>query len=106
MKTINMLIRIVSALTAVAGMIYIIATYGDQIVAWAKKMLEKFPECSVEVDFDKETTTAEETACETAPETSEEVAAEAEEAPVEEVTAVEEAPVSDVPTADEADFEG
>ena len=32
-------IKILTALAAVAGAVYVIATYGDQIVAWAKKIL-------------------------------------------------------------------
>ena len=39
MKTLNTIIKIATALAAVAGAIYLIATYGDKIVAWAKKML-------------------------------------------------------------------
>lgn len=37
--------KILTALAAVAGVIYIIATYGEQIVAWAKKVLNAFPKC-------------------------------------------------------------
>ena len=39
MKTANIIIKIVAALAAVAGVVFVIATYGDKIVAWAKKML-------------------------------------------------------------------
>lgn len=41
MKAVNLIIKIVAALAAVAGVVYVIATYGDKIVAWAKKMLGK-----------------------------------------------------------------
>ena len=37
--------KILTALAAVAGVIYIIATYGEQIVAWAKKVLNALPKC-------------------------------------------------------------
>lgn len=36
MKTV---LKILAALAAVAGAIYVLATYGDKIVAWAKKLL-------------------------------------------------------------------
>ena len=39
MKTVNLIIKIVAALAAVAGIVYVVATYGDKIVAWAKKLL-------------------------------------------------------------------
>ncbi len=39
MKAFSIVIKIVVALAAVAGAIYIAATYGDRIVAWAKKLL-------------------------------------------------------------------
>lgn len=39
MKTVNVIVKIVAALAAVAGIVYIAATYGDKIVAWAKKLL-------------------------------------------------------------------
>ena len=47
MKTVNLIAKIVAALAAVAGIVYIIATYGDKIVAWAKRMLGKC-ECTCE----------------------------------------------------------
>ena len=39
MKVFGMIMKIVIALAAVAGAVYIAATYGDKIVAWAKKLL-------------------------------------------------------------------
>ena len=92
-------IKILTALAAVAGAVYVIATYGDQIVAWAKKVLASMPKCPC---CEKEE--AAEVAAEEVP---------AEEAPVEEA-AVEvtievpaaEAPVEEKePVAEEADFE-
>ena len=35
MKTVNTIVKILAALATVAGAIYLIATYGDKIVAWA-----------------------------------------------------------------------
>ena len=45
MKALNTIIKILTALAAVAGIVYIVATYGEQIVAWCKKTLEKLPKC-------------------------------------------------------------
>ena len=42
MKTI---FKILAALAAVVGVVYVAATYGDKIVAWAKKMLGMCPCC-------------------------------------------------------------
>ena len=108
MKTFNLIAKIVTALAAVAGAIYVIATYGDQIVAWAKKTLASMPKCPCcEKDFAEETP-EEAPAAEEAPVAEQVVTAEAavaEEAPAEE--AAEEAPAADetVPVAEEADFE-
>lgn len=48
MKTV---LKIMTALAAVIGAAYVIATYGDQIVAWAKKLLSSCPKCNLEDDF-------------------------------------------------------
>ena len=45
MKVWKTIAKIIVALAAVAGAIYIAATYGDRIVAWAKKMLGYCPCC-------------------------------------------------------------
>lgn len=100
MKTFNTIAKLLAALATVAGAVYIIATYGEQIVAWCKKALEAMPKCPMcnkdEDDADIEVEiTVEEPASEEAP---------AEEA-AEEVPAPEEAPVAEnEPVADEADF--
>lgn len=89
MKTV---LKLLAALAAVAGIVFVIATYGDKIVAWAKKIIGKCP-CTNE--------------CECVEETAEEVAVEetAEEAPVEEA-AVEEIIVEAAePVAEDTDFE-
>ena len=62
MDTFKAIVKILTALAAIAGLIYVIATYGDKIVAWAKKLLEKCPckccvedcECDCECDCDCE----------------------------------------------------
>lgn len=106
MKTFNMIAKILTALAAVAGAVYIIATYGEQIVAWCKKTLESLPKCPMcqkDADADIEVEiTVEEPAAEEAP---------AEEAAAQEVSAPEEAPAEEAPAAaenepvaDEADF--
>lgn len=103
MKTFNTVVKILAALAAVIGAVYVIATYGDKIVAWAKKMLASCPcKCNVEDCADCECECECQCECE---------APAAEEAPVEEPAAEEEAPVEEVvieatePVADEADFE-
>ena len=99
MKTV---LKVLAALAAVAGAVYVIATYGDRIVAWAKKLLSACPctcecdgECTCECDGE---CTCE---CEATEEAIEEPAAEevAEERAVEEAIA-EESTVE----ATEADF--
>ena len=42
-------LKILTALAAVAGAVYVVATYGDKIVAWAKDLLAKCP-CKCNVD--------------------------------------------------------
>lgn len=39
MKVLSAIVKVAVALAAVAGAIYVVATYGDRIVAWAKRML-------------------------------------------------------------------
>ena len=39
------IVKLLTALATVAGVIYIVATYGEQIVAWAKKILNSLPKC-------------------------------------------------------------
>lgn len=92
MKALTNIVKLLTALAAVAGVVYIIATYGDKIVAWAKKLLGSCPCCeNCDCECTEEAAPVEEPAAEEAP-------AE-EEAPVEEVVIEENEPV-----ADEADF--
>lgn len=45
MKTFGTIMKILAALAAIAGAIYVAATYGDKIVAWAKKLVSQFNCC-------------------------------------------------------------
>ena len=87
-----------------AGVVYVVATYGEQIVAWAKKVLASLPKCPC---CKEEPKAVEETAAEEAPaeEPAEEVPAEApaEEVPTEE-PAAEVTVNANEPVAEEADF--
>ena len=100
MKAMNTIIKILTALAAIAGVVYIVATYGEQIVAWCKKTLESLPKCpkcceaeeddaEIEVEITVEEPAAEEVA-EEVPAAEEDFAPEAAEAE---------------PVAEEADFE-
>ena len=35
-------LKVLAALTAIAGVVYVVATYGDRIVAWAKNLVNQF----------------------------------------------------------------
>jgi len=58
MKVFGKVIAILTALAAVAGVIYVIAAYGDKIVAWAKGLVRRnkdiynFDEFDDEFDYD------------------------------------------------------
>lgn len=39
------IVKILTALATLAGVVYLLATYGEQIVAWAKKLLNALPKC-------------------------------------------------------------
>lgn len=45
MKVFNTIVKIAVALAAVAGAVYVAATYGDKIVAWCKKTLGALSDC-------------------------------------------------------------
>ena len=93
MKVLNTVVKVVLALAAVAGAVYVIATYGDKIVAWAKKLLG-CTECPIEEDAPVEAVV----------EAAEEVPCQEEAAPAEEAEPAEETAAEVV--AAEADFEG
>lgn len=92
MKTV---MKLLAALAAIVGTVYVVATYGEKIVAWAKKLLGccecECGECECECDCQDAEEAVEEEVVEEAP---------VEEAAVEEVVVEENAPV-----AEEADFE-
>ena len=94
------IIKILTALATVAGAVYIIATYGEQIVAWAKSIWSKMPKCPAceEAEFVEEVV---EEPAEAAEEAIEEAVAE--EVPVEEA-APEVVVAENEPVAAEEDF--
>lgn len=104
MKALKNLFKIMTALAAIAGAVYVIAVYGDKIVAWAKKLLDRCPcfnhndfEDDFEFDFDEEFSPAVEVP----------FAPPAEEAPVEETAAEDEVVINEAePVAEDHDFEG
>lgn len=104
MKAFNTIVKILATLAAIAGAIYVIATYGDKIVAWAKKLWATLPQCG-DAEFvpaselvqepASEETVQEEAVPDAAPEET------AQEIPVEEAAP---AIPENEPVADEADF--
>ena len=111
MKVFKAIVKIAVALAAVAGAVYVVATYGEEIVSRAKKLWSKLTSgcsccCTMSAAFDPEEEDAEETAAEET-ETAEASAEEAETASEPAAPAEEAAPADDAAvTADEADFEG
>ena len=106
----NTIVKLFTALAAAVGAVYIVATYGDKIVEWAKGIMGgcccsksaatvSAPQAAAE-DF----APAEESAKEEAPAEVQEPAEEAAapEAPAAEAVLSDEA----IPVADEEDFEG
>ena len=98
MKAFNVIVKVLAALAAVAGAVYVVATYGDQIVAWAKKIFASLPKCPCCKEAPK---AVEETAAEEAPAEEPAEEAPAEEAPAEEPAAE---VAANEPVAEEADF--
>lgn len=96
MKTLNAIVKVLAVLAAVAGAIYVIAAYGDKIVAWAKRVIGC---CPWDEGMEEEEAPAEEAPVADTP---------AEEAPAEEAPAAEEVPAveDNAPVASEEDFEG
>lgn len=101
MKAFTIIAKVLAALATVAGVVYVIATYGDKIVAWAKKMLGECKCCcgeECECCNDGECTCegeCEQCECEEA----------AEEAPIVDEPAEEVVVEEGEPVAEEADFE-
>ena len=106
MKAFTVILKILAAAAAVVGAVYVAATNGDKIVAWAKKLMPECPCCKGDdtCTCGEEGCTCGEEGCKCAEEAA------AEEAPAEEPVAEEvivEAPAEEeAPVADEADFEG
>ena len=102
MKIAATIAKILAAVATIAGAVYLIATYGDQIVAWAKKLLGCTCCCEEECECceNGECTCEEDCECCQCEDA-------AEEAPAEECCqceeAAEEAPAED--TVTEADFQ-
>lgn len=96
MKTASIIAKILAALAAIAGVVYVIATYGDKIVAWAKNLLKRDECCECECEDCDCEECCDECECDECEEIAEEVAEE------EAVEAAEEEAV----VASDADFEG
>lgn len=103
MKALNTVLKVLTALAAVAGAIYVIATYGDRIVDWAKKLLASCP-CKCCCEAAEDAPAAEEAPVEEVPATEEAPAEEPADEPAEEPAA--EPAAENEPVAEEADFEG
>ena len=91
MKTV---IKILTALATIAGIIYIAATYGEQFVAWCKKTLAALPKCPSceEAEVEVDITVEPEAPAEEAP--AEEAAEEIIDEPAPEVVVTENEPVA------------
>lgn len=95
------IVKILTALATIAGAVYIIATYGEQIVAWAKKVWAAMPKCP----SCEEAEVVEEVVEEVTEEAAEEAAAEEVPAPEAEEEAAPEVVVAEnEPVAAEEDF--
>jgi hypothetical protein len=44
MKTVRIILGIVAGLAAIVGIVYVVATYGNRIAAWATATLRRFKE--------------------------------------------------------------
>ena len=110
MKAFKIVLKILAVLAAVAGAVYLIATYGEKIVAWAKGLLNRVKcscpcegdceDCQCEVDCTECQCVCECAACDTCECAVEEAAEEAKEEAVEEAA---EEPAEEV--AEEKDFQ-
>ena len=102
----NTIVKIITALAAAVGTIYIVATYGDKIVEWAKGIMG----CCSKPEANTPVAPAEDFVAEEAPsqEAPAEVQEAGEEAPAAQEEVAAEPVLSDdaIPVADEEDFEG
>ena len=99
MKNFALIAKILTALAALVGIAYIVATYGEQIIDWAKKLLNACPcKCTADDCANCE--------CELNCPAAEEDVFEDETAPEEVEEVIVAAPVDETaPVAEEADFE-
>ena len=102
MKIVSVVAKVLAALAAAVGTIYLLATYGEQIVAWCKKVMNSLPSC--QCCSEAEPVAEEAPAAPAAPvapvaEDEDEVL---EEVPVEEIPVVD--PAANEVVADENDF--
>lgn len=95
MKIAAVIAKILAAAAFIAGAVYLIATYGDKIVAWAKKLL---PCTNCEGDVVEDATVETEEVTEEATEETE--------VPAEEVVEAVEEAVEETPVAEDTDFVG
>lgn len=100
MKIFTNIVKVLVALSAVAGAVYAVAAYGDKLVAWAKKLLKNCP-CA-DAEPVAEDVPAEESPDQDVP---------AEDAPAEEAAPAEQPAPAEVapdgaPLAEDSDFEG
>jgi len=51
LKVLSTVLKIVAALAVIAGVVYVVAAYGDKIVAWSKNLLGKCRRFCVKSDF-------------------------------------------------------
>ena len=63
MKVFGIIVKIVLALAAVAGIVYLAATYGDRVVAWAKGLLKGKCCCGGNCDCEEGECTCDECDC-------------------------------------------
>ncbi len=64
MKVFTNIMKVLAALAAVAGVVYLLATYGDKLVRWAKGLCHRHDcyftdACDYEEDYDCQETPAE-----------------------------------------------
>lgn len=41
MKVVGIILKVLAVLAAITGVVYLVATYGDKVVAWFKRLLGK-----------------------------------------------------------------
>lgn len=100
----NTIVKLFTALATVVGAIYIVATYGDKIVEWAKGIMNCCCKSAVNIPAASESDFSEKQ--EEAPVQTEEVSEPAAAETAEEPAAQEVLSEDAIPVANEEDFEG